>query len=152
MAKTAKSHHGLTKPLKKQQQQKAIPAKGSKKVAGAAKTTTKVTAKKLAVAPPTEAKKEAVVAKPAGKPTPVVGDPKKGPGNMFARPQMRRGRRPKALADYKPNSDEEENREEEVDYKGLEYDTGIRVAKPRDDNPFNMDRFDDYDEELNFDF
>ncbi len=152
MAKTAKLHHGAAKPMKKQQQQKAIPAKGSKKVAGAAKST-KVPAKKVVVAPQQpEVKKEAVVGKPAGKPTPVA-DPKKGPGNgMFARPQMRRGRRPKALADYKPNSDEEENREEEVDYKGLEYDTGIRVAKPRDDNPFNMDRYDDYDEELNFDF
>ena len=71
---------------------------------------------------------------------------------MFSRPQMRRGRRPKAMADYQPNNNEDENREEEVDYKGLEYDTGIRVAKPKDENPFNMDRFDDNDEELNFDF
>ena len=56
------------------------------------------------------------------------------------------------MADYQPNNNEDENREEEVDYKGLEYDTGIRVAKPRDENPFSLDRYDDHDEELNFDF
>ena len=114
----------------------------------------KVTAKKVVAAPVAEVKKPAipVAVAPGAKPAVGVEAKKGGPNGMFSRPQMRRGRRPKAMADYKPNSDEEESREEDVDYKGLEYDTGIRVAKPRDENPFSLDRYDDHDEELNFDF
>ena len=64
----------------------------------------------------------------------------------------RRGRRPKALAEYIPNNNEEDNFSAENDFEGLEYDTGIRVKDGKDDAGFSMDRFDDFDEELNFDW
>jgi hypothetical protein len=153
MAKTAKSHHVPAKAVKP----KATATKEKKSSTVAAKSH-KQEAKKVIAAPVAEAKKAAPVATaPVAKPgapgaKPGLDAKKGGPNGMFSRPQMRRGRRPKAMADYKPNSDEEESREEDVDVKGLEYDTGIRVSKPRDDNPFNLDRYDDFEEELNFDF
>lgn len=150
MAKTAKSHQSA-KAVKK-----TAATKEPKKPVVIAKSKQPVVAKKVAAAPAKpEVKPAAVIpvaAKPGAKPVVGVEAKKGGPNGMFSRPQMRRGRRPKAMADYKPNSDEEESREEEVDYKGLEYDTGIRVAKPRDENPFSLDRYEDHDEELNFDF
>lgn len=142
MAKSAKSHHGSSKTVK----QKASATK-AKKALRLVKTP-KVSTKKAAEAEP----KKGVAAKPApAKPGSPVAKPG-SPNAMFARPAMRRGRRPKALAEYQPANNEEEDNKEDIDYRGLEYDTGIRVAKPKDENPFNMERFDDYDEELNFDF
>lgn len=64
----------------------------------------------------------------------------------------RRGRRPKALAEYVPNNNEEDSYNNESDYEGLEYDTGIRLKEGKDEAGFSMDRFDDFDEELNFDW
>lgn len=64
----------------------------------------------------------------------------------------RRGRRPKALAEYIPNNNEEDTYNVDNDYEGLEYDTGIRVKGGKDDAGFSMDRFEDFDEELNFDW
>lgn len=71
---------------------------------------------------------------------------------LFAKPGGRRGRRPKASAEYTPGNQEEETYALESDYEGLEYDTGIRVKEAAEDRSFNLDRFDDYDEELNFDW
>jgi hypothetical protein len=76
-----------------------------------------------------------------------------GPGakNAFGKPPGRRGRRPKAAVEYTPEHQEEETFQAESDYDGIEYDTGIRLNKSREDGSFSLDRFDDYDEELNFD-
>lgn len=73
-------------------------------------------------------------------------------GAVPGRVPGRRGRRPKALAEYVPSTNEEENTSNESEYEGLEYDTGIRVKEGKDDYGFSMDRFEDYDEELNFDW
>jgi len=78
----------------------------------------------------------------------------KGKPNPFGRPMGRRGRRPKRLAEYTPtNGDEGSNEqvENENNNEGLEYDTGIRVKEHQSDEMFSMDRFEDFDEELNFD-
>lgn len=65
---------------------------------------------------------------------------------------MRRGRRPKALADYTPSHQEENNENQEMDYQGLEYDTGLSLNRRGDDFGLNLDRYDDGEEELNFDY
>ncbi len=78
----------------------------------------------------------------------TAGTDKKSP---FSRPMGRRGRRPKAMAEYTPTSQEEDNYALESDYEGIEYDTGIRVRNGRDDGALSLDQFDDFDEELNFD-
>lgn len=70
----------------------------------------------------------------------------------FGRPAGRRGRRPKAAVEYTPGNQEEEAYVLESDYEGLEYDTGIRVKEGGDDRGFAVERFDDFDEELNFDW
>ncbi len=78
----------------------------------------------------------------------------KGKPNPFGRPMGRRGRRPKRLAEYTPTNGEESSNEQvenENQMEGLEYDTGIRVKEHQSDEMFSMDRFEDYDEELNFD-
>ncbi len=79
------------------------------------------------------------------------------PGAMFGRPPARRGRRPKAsTAEYTPENGTEESYVLESEFERIEYDTGI--SKPQgggataaDDSGFSLDRFDDFDEELNFD-
>ena len=78
----------------------------------------------------------------------------------FSKPRGRRGRRPKNLVDYQPYS--EEQQDDPYSYpsenENLEYDTGIRVsgtsvgATVRDDGGISLDRVDDFDEELNFDW
>jgi len=77
-----------------------------------------------------------------------------GKGSQFySKPPGRRGRRPKAASEYIPgNQNEEEAYTLENDYTGIEYDTGIRVREGGEDRGFNVERFDDYDEELNFDW
>lgn len=79
-------------------------------------------------------------------------------GGGFGRPAGRRGRRPKRPIEYTPQHNEDGEGGEETaefeaqsDYTGLEYDTGIRVEKAGGDDGFRLDRFDDFDEELNFD-
>src|SRR5690606_32227725 len=78
-------------------------------------------------------------------------------GAMFGRP-ARRGRRPKASAEYTPeHSNEEAYVLESESYERIEYDTGISYKTQgggnglSDDTGFSLDRFDDFDEELNFD-
>lgn len=68
------------------------------------------------------------------------------------KPKARRGRKPKALVEYTPTHTEDDDYSADVDYQGLEYDTGISVAKGGDDSGLSMDRFDDHEEELNFDY
>jgi hypothetical protein len=68
----------------------------------------------------------------------------------FGKPAGRRGRRPKAMAEYTPGNQEEEAYVLESDHESIEYDTGIRVKDNSDDRGFNMDV--DFDEELNFDW
>ncbi|MBY0370139.1 hypothetical protein K2X33_05595 [bacterium] len=72
----------------------------------------------------------------------------------FGRP-VRRGRRPRASnTEYTPeNSNNEEAYVLENEYDRHEHDTGVQ-QNPRtggDDAGFSLDRFDDFDEELNFD-
>lgn len=70
---------------------------------------------------------------------------------MFGKP-ARRGRRPKASAEYTPENSNEEGYVLEEQYERIEYDTGISYkSQGGDDGSFSLDRFDDFDEELNFD-
>ncbi|MFM8270582.1 MAG: hypothetical protein ACKN9V_10380 [Pseudomonadota bacterium] len=83
-----------------------------------------------------------------------------GKSPAFSKPRGRRGRRPKNMADYQPYS--EEQQDDPYSYpnenENLEYDTGIRVggqnngASFRDDGSIVLDRVEDFDEELNFDW
>ncbi len=76
-----------------------------------------------------------------------------GKGAMFGgKPPGRRGRRPKAVSEYVPGNNEEEAYVLEADHESIEYDTGIRVKEGGEDRGFSLDRFEDYDEELNFDW
>ncbi|NBW98648.1 hypothetical protein EBR03_03665 [bacterium] len=78
----------------------------------------------------------------------------------FSKPRGRRGRRPKNMVDYQPYS--EEQQDDPYAYpsenENLEYDTGIRVSSPsssgvfREDGGVSLDRVEDFDEELNFDW
>lgn len=80
------------------------------------------------------------------------GNSKKRGAQLFARPGMRRGRRPKALEGYTPTHQEEDAYVLESDAEALEYDTGIRVKEQSEDGVFGAERMDDFDEELNFDW
>jgi len=81
-------------------------------------------------------------------------------GPAFSKPRGRRGRRPKNLVDYQPYN--EEQQEDPYSYptenENLEYDTGIRVSSPstgasfKEDGSISLDRLEDFDEELNFDW
>ncbi len=68
-----------------------------------------------------------------------------------ARPPGRRGRRPKNV-EYTPGQNEEESYVYEAENENLTYDTGIRVSEKKDDAGVSLDRFEDFDEELNFDW
>lgn len=75
-------------------------------------------------------------------------------GSMFGgKPPARRGRRPKASAEYTPENNSEEAYVLESEYERIEYDTGISCKQPQaaTEDGFSLDRFDDFDEELNFD-
>lgn len=72
-------------------------------------------------------------------------------GKSAGRPPGRRGRRPKNM-DYQPSNNEEETSYVlESDYESLEYDTGIRLKDGKEDL-MSLDRVEDFDEELNFDW
>lgn len=75
---------------------------------------------------------------------------KAGQKGFFTKPPGRRGRRPKNV-EYTPGSNEEETLVYETDER-LEYDTGIRVAEKSEDSSLSMERFEEFDEELNFDW
>jgi hypothetical protein len=67
-----------------------------------------------------------------------------------AKPGFRRGRRPKNV-DYQPPNNEDEGYHGENELESIRYDTGIRLGPSAEEMGFSLDRFDDYDEELNFD-
>ncbi|MBM4303718.1 MAG: hypothetical protein FJ112_05265 [Deltaproteobacteria bacterium] len=71
---------------------------------------------------------------------------------FFVKPPGRRGRRPKNLVDYQPENREEDSYIVESERENIEYDTGIRVSERKDESGFGVDRFEDFDEELNFDW
>lgn len=65
------------------------------------------------------------------------------------KPAGRRGRRPKAgYTEYQPD---EEGVSAEPETESLEYDTGIKVAR-KEDEFGALDRSEDFEEELNFDW
>lgn len=68
----------------------------------------------------------------------------------FGRPPARRGRKPKNLADYTPEHQEEDGSALESSSEGIEYDTGIKVSPANEDRGYNVEV--DFDEELNFDW
>ena len=72
--------------------------------------------------------------------------------NGFGKPPGRRGRRPKDMSEYTPENREEEAYVLESDYEGIEYDTGIRLKGGGEDRGFGVERFEEFDEELNFDW
>lgn len=87
----------------------------------------------------------------------VIQERKKKQGDSaksnFGKPMGRRGRRPKNLSEYTPENQEDDMYNFEQEQVSLEYDAGIRINKPQgDDGVYNLDRFEDYDEELNFDW
>ena len=71
---------------------------------------------------------------------------------FFVKPPGRRGRRPKNLVDYQPENREEDSYIVEAERENIEYDTGIRVSERKEESGFGLDRFEDFDEELNFDW
>ena len=75
-----------------------------------------------------------------------------GVPNRFGKPAGRRGRRPKNVHYTPQNSGDDDSYTNEAEYEGLEYDTGIRVASKGDEGSFSSDRFEEFDEELNFDW
>ena len=82
--------------------------------------------------------------------------PTKSTGSSISggKPPARRGRRPKASnSEYTPENNSEEAYVLESEYERIEYDTGISCKKPAtaSEDGFSLDRFDDFDEELNFD-
>lgn len=76
----------------------------------------------------------------------------KSASSNFGKIPRRRGRRPKAAVEYVPGNQDEQSYVLESDFEGLEYDTGIRVKESRDDHGTSLDRLEDFDEELNFDW
>lgn len=76
---------------------------------------------------------------------------KSGNTNRFGKPAGRRGRRPKNVH-YTPQHTDDDSYAAEGEFEGLEYDTGIRVASAKDESGFGGDRFEEFDEELNFDW
>ena len=71
--------------------------------------------------------------------------------NAFGKIPGRRGRRPKNV-EYTPNNNEEDSYVLESEHERLEYDTGIQLKEAGDDRAVKMERFEDFDEELNFDW
>lgn len=80
----------------------------------------------------------------------------------FSKPRGRRGRRPKNLLEYQPYSEDQQDDpySDNNENENLEYDTGIRVTSTssfsgsyiKEDGSVVMERVEDFDEELNFDW
>lgn len=69
-----------------------------------------------------------------------------------SKPKGRRGRRPKVSLDYVPEHQEEDGYVLEQEFETLQYDTGIAVPSKADESGLALDRAEDFDEELNFDW
>ena len=83
---------------------------------------------------------------------------KKSGGSMFGRPMGRRGRRPKRPVEYTPTHSDEGggdgyDSDSPSGYEGFENDTGIRLKEEKGgvEDAYGVERFEDFDEELNFD-
>jgi hypothetical protein len=128
---------------------KAVSPKEKVPAQGAAKSSALVT-------PPTQAEKKSLSQKLVDtiekrKQAKDSGAAHQG-SKFFVKPPGRRGRRPKNLVDYQPENREEDSYVVESERENIEYDTGIRVAQKREESGFGLDRFEDFDEELNFDW
>lgn len=128
---------------KKERKQEKIPAQGAAKSPSLVSPPVK-SAKKEISQNLVEAIEKRKQAKETG--TPHTGS------KFFVKPPGRRGRRPKNLVDYQPENREEDTYVVEAEKENIEYDIGIRVSEKRDESGFGMDRFEDFDEELNFDW
>lgn len=69
-----------------------------------------------------------------------------------AKPKGRRGRRPKVSLDYVPEHQEEDSYVLEQEYETLQYDTGIPVPSKEPESAPNLERTEEIEEELNFDW
>lgn len=80
--------------------------------------------------------------------------PKKKKGfQLYSGPRGRRGRRPKGMEGYTPLHQDEDAYVLEPDYEAMAYDTGIKAKQPQtDDSLVNVERFEEFDEELDFDW
>ena len=72
-------------------------------------------------------------------------------GAFLVKKPGRRGRRPKNV-EYTPNNNEEDQYVFEAEYERLEYDTGIRLKDHSEEAGGGLERVEDFDEELNFDW
>jgi len=66
-------------------------------------------------------------------------------------PPKRRGRKPKDVSEYNAAQDDDAFGTE-TEIENLQYDTGIQIKKETDEFGIALDRFEEYDEELNFDW
>lgn len=146
---TASKKKTVVKAAKAIKKTVAVAAKKTVKAVQAQEKTIKKNTDKIA------AKAQELLAKKAATPavaTQVGAAKPKGAlfGKPGGRPPGRRGRRPKNV-EYTPSNSEEESYVLENDYETLEYDTGINIKGGKDDM-MSLDRVEDFDEELNFDW
>lgn len=132
------------------------PRVAGKGETAASQTSETVTAAPAAVKPATEAAGKKVSQKLIDTIEKRKQNQQNDPGKkrgyaLFSRPGARRGRRPKNAVEYSPSTNEEEAYAVENEYERIEHDTGIRVGNRQDDYGYNLDRHEDFDEELNFD-
>lgn len=81
------------------------------------------------------------------------GQESAGAKNTFGQPVRRRGRRPKGMEDYQPyREDQEDGLAADDPVEQIQYDTGIQIAAGGEDASFRLERDEDFDEELNFDW
>jgi hypothetical protein len=130
---------------------KEVGSKVAAKVVEAGPALKKADKAKVAAAPAAPEKTDTGAKKVSQKLLETIEKRKKAKGGMFGKPAGRRGRRPKNAAEYTPVNQEEDGYVLESDYEGIEYDTGIRLKEGGEDGAFNLDRFEEFDEELNFD-
>lgn len=150
--KSRASKGGIKQKAAKKPQLKVVSTKT--KVAAQAKPSAKVA--KSVVAPVDTASKKTVSQKlletiERRNQQKAAANGANGQKAFGARPPGRRGRRPKNV-EYTPGQNEEESYVYEAENEHLAYDTGIRVSEKKDDAGFSLDRFEDFDEELNFDW
>ena len=121
----------------------AIPAQGASKAADLAAVPAKTEKRELSQKLVDTIEKRKQAKETSGQPQ---------GSKFFVKPPGRRGRRPKNLVDYQPENREEDAYIVESERENIEYDTGIRVTERKEESGFGLDRFEDFDEELNFDW
>lgn len=161
MAKAVKSKVRRGVKAVKTTPKKAASKKVAKTTAKAAVAVNKVTAKAVAASKVAEESKKKLSEK-------LLATIEKRKAEQaakkpaFSKPRGRRGRRPKNLLEYQPYSEDQQDDPyaENNENENLEYDTGIRVTSTssfsgsylREDGSVVMERVEDFDEELNFDW